>query len=53
MIHLSRAQNGVSIENNIPKVTGALAMISQSVDKLALKSLSAKIILRVNKAQDG
>ena len=52
MIHLIRAQTQVSIENNAPKVTRSLGIISHSVDKLALKSFSAKIKLRVNKAQD-
>ena len=52
MIHLSRAQNGISIENNISKVTVSLAMLSHSLDKLGLESLSAKIILTVNKAQN-
>ena len=51
MIHLSRAQNGISVENNVSKVTGSLAMLSHSLDKSGLESLSAKIILRVNKAR--
>ena len=44
MIHISRAKKHVSIENNLPKVTGSLGIISHSVVKLALESYSAKKI---------
>ena len=51
MIHLLKAQNDLSIENNLTKVTGSLAMLLYLAAKLASESFATKFKLRENKAQ--